>query len=112
MADDANSLVAISQRFLQLLESQPQGEIDLNQAADALGVPKRRLYDITAVLEGIGFLEKRSRNMIVWRCVATMRSGVSPRPACTRASPRPPPLPAPRPVLAPALTAPPASPPP
>ncbi len=52
----------------------PTGEVDLNTAADALNVPKRRLYDITAVLEGIGFLEKRSRNMIVWRCVRRRQS--------------------------------------
>lgn len=28
---------------------------------------KRRIYDITNVLEGVGLIEKRSKNMIVWR---------------------------------------------
>lgn len=66
--DASQTLVQISQRFLALVESDPSGEMDLNTASDALGVPKRRLYDITAVLEGIGFIEKRSRNVIVWKC--------------------------------------------
>lgn len=63
---DGTSLVQISQRFLALLES-GTGEIDLNDAASSLGVHKRRLYDITSVLEGIGFIEKRNRNSILWR---------------------------------------------
>lgn len=66
-SSEGTSLVQISQRFLALLEGDATGEVDLNAAADALGVPKRRLYDITAVLEGIGFIEKRSRNVILWR---------------------------------------------
>jgi len=41
--------------------------LDLNQAADALGVAKRRMYDITAVLEGVGVIEKRGVNSIQWR---------------------------------------------
>ena len=76
--DAATTLVQISQRFLNLLESNKSGQVDLNTAADALNVPKRRLYDITAVLEGIGFLEKRSRNMIVWRCVCVFPRSSSP----------------------------------
>ena len=28
---------------------------------------KRRIYDITNVLEGIGLIEKRSKNSIVWK---------------------------------------------
>ena len=70
VADDASSsLIGISQRFLSLIENSPTGEMDMNAASDELSVPKRRLYDITAVLEGIGLIEKRSRNIIVWKCV-------------------------------------------
>ncbi len=61
------TLVEISQNFLALMESEPTGEMDLNTAADKLRVQKRRLYDITAVLEGIGYVEKKSRNVIVWK---------------------------------------------
>lgn len=38
------------------------------QAANILSVKqKRRIYDITNVLEGIGLIEKRSKNIIQWR---------------------------------------------
>lgn len=37
------------------------------QAADQLAVrQKRRIYDITNVLEGIGLIEKKSKNSIQW----------------------------------------------
>ena len=37
------------------------------QAADTLNVrQKRRIYDITNVLEGIGLIEKRNKNCIKW----------------------------------------------
>jgi len=41
--------------------------LDLNKAAKELGVQKRRIYDITNVLEGIGLLDKKSKNNIQWR---------------------------------------------
>ena len=38
------------------------------QAADILAVKqKRRIYDITNVLEGIGLIEERSKNSIQWK---------------------------------------------
>jgi transcription factor E2F3 len=43
--------------------------MDLNDAAKSLGVQKRRIYDITNVLEGISLIEKRSKNMIHWRLI-------------------------------------------
>lgn len=51
--------------------------LDLNDAAEKLGVQKRRIYDITNVLEGIGLIEKKSKNQIHWRCAASAHcSGV------------------------------------
>ena len=41
--------------------------MDLNEAADRLNVQKRRIYDITNVLEGIHMLKKVSKNQIVWK---------------------------------------------
>ena len=39
----------------------------MNHAAKRLNVQKRRIYDITNVLEGIGLIEKTSKNIINWR---------------------------------------------
>ena len=43
------------------------GILDLNTAALDLEVQKRRIYDITNVLEGIGLIEKKSKNNIQWK---------------------------------------------
>lgn len=40
--------------------------IDLNVAVEELGVQKRRIYDITNVLEGINYVEKLHKNTIKW----------------------------------------------
>lgn len=42
-------------------------EVDLNDAAVELKVQKRRIYDITNVLEGIGLIEKTIKNKIRWK---------------------------------------------
>ena len=42
------------------------GIVDLNVAAATLNVQKRRIYDITNVLEGIGYIEKVGKNNV--RC--------------------------------------------
>jgi hypothetical protein len=41
--------------------------LELSDAAQQLKVPKRRIYDITNVLEGIGYLEKKSKNVVQWK---------------------------------------------
>ena len=41
--------------------------VDLNVAAEKLSVQKRRIYDITNVLEGIGLIEKTIKNKIRWK---------------------------------------------
>ncbi|NWH50400.1 E2F4 factor, partial [Fregata magnificens] len=44
--------------------------LTFSQAADTLAVrQKRRIYDITNVLEGIGLIEKKSKNSIQWKGV-------------------------------------------
>jgi len=51
---------------MELISSSRNGIVDLNQASAHLNVQKRRIYDITNVLEGIGLIEKKSKNNIVW----------------------------------------------
>ena len=57
----------LTQKFTKLLEQSDDGVIDLNKASIEMNVPKRRIYDITNVLEGIGILEKKSKNNIQWK---------------------------------------------
>ena len=62
-----SSLGLLTKKFVALIRSAPGGVLDLNQAALTLQVQKRRIYDITNVLEGIGMIEKQSKNNICWR---------------------------------------------
>ena len=56
------SLGILTKKFVGLLRGTPDGVLDLNGAADLLEVQKRRIYDITNVLEGIGLIEKKAKN--------------------------------------------------
>ncbi|NXK41606.1 E2F1 factor, partial [Piprites chloris] len=60
------SLHLTTKRFLELLSQSPDGVVDLNWAAEVLKVQKRRIYDITNVLEGIQLITKKSKNHIQW----------------------------------------------
>lgn len=61
------SLGLLTKKFIQLLKGASDGVVDLNKASEELGVQKRRIYDITNVLEGVGLIEKKSKNNIRWR---------------------------------------------
>lgn len=63
------SLSLLTKKFINLVESSNDGVVDLNVASEKLEVQKRRIYDITNVLEGIGILEKKSKNNIQWKWV-------------------------------------------
>ncbi|CAI5779911.1 transcription factor E2F3 isoform X2 [Podarcis lilfordi] len=60
------SLGLLTKKFVQLLSQSPDGVVDLNKAAEVLKVQKRRIYDITNVLEGIHLIKKKSKNNIQW----------------------------------------------
>jgi len=62
-----SSLGLLTKKFLNLLKGAPGGIVDLNNAAETLEVQKRRIYDITNVLEGIGLIEKKLKNNIRWK---------------------------------------------
>ncbi len=53
-----SSLGLLTKKFVSLIQNAPEGILDLNQAAGQLGVQKRRIYDITNVLEGIGLAQR------------------------------------------------------
>ncbi|KAE9414433.1 hypothetical protein Angca_008643, partial [Angiostrongylus cantonensis] len=53
--------------LIQLLQKRLLQVVNLNEAAVLLNVPKRRLYDITNVLEGVDLVEKVGKNSIRWK---------------------------------------------
>ncbi|XP_071479581.1 transcription factor E2F3-like [Diadema antillarum] len=61
------SLGLLTKRFVSLLRGAHDGVLDLNKAAEVLEVQKRRIYDITNVLEGIKLITKKSKNNIQWK---------------------------------------------
>lgn len=60
------SLGLLTKKFIDLLTTSEDGVVDLNECSQKLQVQKRRIYDITNVLEGIGMLEKKTKNQIQW----------------------------------------------
>ncbi|KAM3625771.1 uncharacterized protein V6R79_017369 [Siganus canaliculatus] len=62
------SLSSLTRKFVQLLQEADNGVLDLKYAVKVLAVDcKRRLYDITNVLEGIGLITKMSKNTVRWK---------------------------------------------
>uniref|UniRef100_A0AC34Q6X7 E2F/DP family winged-helix DNA-binding domain-containing protein n=1 Tax=Panagrolaimus sp. JU765 TaxID=591449 RepID=A0AC34Q6X7_9BILA len=62
-----SSLLRLTKMFLEQNMCDDNGIVNLNDAADRLNVQKRRLYDITNVLEGINMIEKVGKNSIRWK---------------------------------------------
>ncbi|KAK3578409.1 hypothetical protein CHS0354_035610 [Potamilus streckersoni] len=61
------SLGLLTKKFVGLIKNSPDGVLDLNKASEYLEVQKRRIYDITNVLEGINLIAKKSKNNIQWK---------------------------------------------
>ncbi|CAA0277184.1 unnamed protein product [Arabidopsis thaliana] len=62
-----SSLGLLTKKFVKLIQEAEDGTLDLNYCAVVLEVQKRRIYDITNVLEGIGLIEKTTKNHIRWK---------------------------------------------
>lgn len=70
-----NGLVELTKKFIQLIKEAPEQCVDLNDAVGRLEVQKRRIYDITNVLEGIGLIAKYKKNKIRWAGTDQVRRG-------------------------------------
>ncbi|KAM3398828.1 transcription factor E2FB isoform X1 [Capsicum galapagoense] len=70
-----SSLGLLTKKFINLIKRAEDGMLDLNKAADTLQVQKRRIYDITNVLEGIGLIEKTLKNRIQWKGLDVSKPG-------------------------------------
>ncbi|GMH32329.1 hypothetical protein BSKO_00163 [Bryopsis sp. KO-2023] len=67
---DDSSLNALTKKFINLMSDAENGVLDLNSAAEQLKltkVQKRRIYDITNVLEGVGLIKKSAKNNVQWQ---------------------------------------------
>ncbi|XP_073052880.1 transcription factor E2FC-like isoform X2 [Primulina eburnea] len=62
-----SSLGLLTKKFIKLIREAEDGTLDLNRTANILEVQKRRVYDITNVLEGINLIEKTTKNHIRWK---------------------------------------------
>ncbi|XP_029298576.1 LOW QUALITY PROTEIN: transcription factor E2F3 [Cottoperca gobio] len=60
------SLGLLTRRFAEILSRSSDGVLDLNLVAQELNAPKRRVYDVTNVLEGIQLIKKKSKNFVEW----------------------------------------------
>ena len=61
-----NSLCQLTKKVLQYIENKKKLNININELVKDLDVKKRRIYDITNVLQGIGYIEKKGKNEIIW----------------------------------------------
>jgi transcription factor E2F3 len=61
-----NSLCQLTKKVLQYIRCKKKLNININELVKELGVKKRRIYDITNVLQGIGYIEKKGKNEIIW----------------------------------------------
>lgn len=61
-----NSLCQLTKNFIQYIKSQGKEYININEIVEKLTVKKRRIYDITNVLQGIGYIQKTGKNEIHW----------------------------------------------
>ena len=61
-----NSLSKLTKKVLAYIRNKNKVNININELVKDLGVKKRRIYDITNVLQGIGYIEKQGKNEIIW----------------------------------------------
>lgn len=59
-----NSLAVLTKIFLNRIRTSPNNVVDLNDLTKTIKVQKRRIYDITNVLEGIGYITKYDKNKL------------------------------------------------
>ncbi len=61
-----NSLGQLTKNFIKYIKNKGKINININDLVQELTVKKRRIYDITNVLQGIGYIKKKGKNEILW----------------------------------------------
>ena len=61
-----SSLGQLTKNFLNYIKTKGNKSINIKDLVNELNVKKRRIYDITNVLQGMGYLQKSGKNEIIW----------------------------------------------
>ena len=61
-----NSLGTLTKNFINYIKRTGRKAININDLVKELSVKKRRIYDITNVLQGMGYIQKSGKNEILW----------------------------------------------
>ena len=69
-----NSLGQLTKNFINYIKTTGKKSININDLVNELEVKKRRIYDITNVLQGIGYLQKSGKNEIIWTKTVTSKA--------------------------------------
>lgn len=69
-----SGLLLLTEKVIEYAKQSPKYEIDLQSVESKLGVPRRRLYDITNVLEAVGLFTKPRHN--IYKLNMDMSSGI------------------------------------
>lgn len=64
--ESKQTLVDLTRNFIEYLKSAGGADIDLAKAEKVLGASKRRLYDISNVLSGVGLIERCGKARVKW----------------------------------------------
>ena len=65
-----NSLGQLTKNFINYVKESGKNTININDLVKKLKVKKRRIYDITNVLEGIGYIKKHQSKLITNNFIA------------------------------------------
>ncbi|XP_036941328.1 transcription factor E2F6 [Acanthopagrus latus] len=60
------SLGVLTRRFLDIMLAAPDNSLDIRQVVCDMQCRRRRIYDVTNVLEGISLVERQSANKFKW----------------------------------------------
>ena len=76
-----NSLGKLTKDFINYIKTEGRKSININDLVNKLGVKKRRIYDITNVLQEIEYLQKSGKNEIIWTKTISNKSKAKKKPS-------------------------------
>ena len=68
---NGNSLKKICTKILRLYHKKEEQELFLNEFSVCLNIERRRIYDIVNILEALDIVVKQSKNLYIWKSIAT-----------------------------------------